>query len=121
MGMDNPTEDKYNFWVLQQKLEAWRKDCFGDDDGDIATNQLLGVMEELGELTHHYLKQKQGIRTDEDHEFEIRDAVADITIFLIQFCTQQSIVFQDTVVAVAEKVMQRTRADQMTRGGDEGK
>jgi len=42
----------------------------------------MGMVEEMGELAHHLLKSRQGIRGgDVDHEAEIRDACADLVIF----------------------------------------
>jgi NTP pyrophosphatase (non-canonical NTP hydrolase) len=42
------------------------------------------MVEELGELAHHVLKRQQGIRGEEvDHEAEIRDACADLVIFMM--------------------------------------
>lgn len=52
---------------------------------------LIGIMEELGELSHAHLKRMQGIRgNDFDHEMDARDAVGDILIFLIDYCTKQN-------------------------------
>lgn len=112
--MDNPLEDRQNMWVLQQKLEAWRQGCFGND-GDVANNQLLGVVEEVGELTHHFLKKRQGIRLDEDHDGEIEDAIGDITIYLMNFCSQLGIDYGETVQRIADEVMLRTKKDQVSR------
>lgn len=45
---------------------------------------ILGVMEEAGELAHSYLKAAQNIRGDRGkHEEDAKDAVADITIYLL--------------------------------------
>lgn len=46
-------------------------------------DQLMGIQEEIGELTHHYLKMKQDIRNNEDHINEMKDAVGDATIYLL--------------------------------------
>jgi NTP pyrophosphatase (non-canonical NTP hydrolase) len=49
---------------------------------------LLGAMEELGELAHAHLKAEQGIRgTVAEHEVAAKDAVADIIIFLLDYCS----------------------------------
>jgi NTP pyrophosphatase (non-canonical NTP hydrolase) len=57
-------------------------------DRDVkAGEQFLGIVEEVGELAHHLLKQAQGIRGEDDwHTAQQRDAVADILIFLTGFC-----------------------------------
>jgi NTP pyrophosphatase (non-canonical NTP hydrolase) len=45
---------------------------------------ILGIMEEVGELSHAYLKSAQNIRGDRtQHEEDAKDAVADITIYLL--------------------------------------
>ena len=52
-----------------------------------AIEQLLGVVEEVGELAHSVLKSVQAIRgTQEEHERKQRDACADIVFFLLGFC-----------------------------------
>lgn len=52
---------------------------------------LLGMQEELGELCHSHLKQEQGIKMEEDHEFKKRDAIGDLMGFLICYCDSQNI------------------------------
>jgi hypothetical protein len=51
--------------------------------GTTMIDDLMGVQEEVGELTHHHLKAKQSIRTNEDHIAEGQDAVGDIMIYLL--------------------------------------
>lgn len=53
---------------------------------------LLGVSEEVGELCHAHLKLEQGIRgTPEEHQAAKEDAVGDIIIYLIDYCTLNGI------------------------------
>ena len=48
--------------------------------------------EEVGELNHAYLKLSQGIRgSEEKHRESIEDAVGDILIFLVNFCSHLGI------------------------------
>lgn len=68
---------------------------------------LLGVMEELGELAHAHLKQAQGIRTHEDHNELARDAVADIVIFLADYCSARGFDLETLVSETWAKVKQR--------------
>lgn len=50
------------------------------------------MQEELGELSHAYLKSFQNIRgTKAEHEAEIQDAVGDIIIYLLDFCNKAEI------------------------------
>ena len=60
----------------------WEAKNFPDSTAD---DNILGIIEEIGELAHAILKQKQGIRTNENHTADIRDAVADIMIFLLGY------------------------------------
>jgi len=68
---------------------------------------LLGAVEELGELAHAFLKKDQGIRTNENHELAITDAIGDIIIYLADFCNQTGRDFQYTVEQVWANVKQR--------------
>jgi hypothetical protein len=45
---------------------------------------MVGVIEELGELAHHDLKESQDIRgTRDEHDIEAMDAVGDLTVYLL--------------------------------------
>jgi len=65
-------------------------------------------MEELGELAHAHLKGLQGIRhTSPEIESMKIDAVADIVIFLSDYCTANGLDFQDAVEQTWNRVRQR--------------
>ena len=50
----------------------------------------MGMVEELGELSHALLKQDQGIRGRwGDHEEEAKDAVGDLFIFALSLCNSR--------------------------------
>lgn len=70
---------------LQNEVAEWAKENFGKDRP--AYRRLLGVIEEVGELSHAHLKGEEGIRHTKD---EIRllkkDAIGDIVIFLVDYC-----------------------------------
>lgn len=92
---------------LQSRLHLWRQYNFPDGDAD---QQLLGVVEEVGELCHAVLKGKQGIRGMDDEAKRvacIRDAVGDIQVFLAGFCSYEGITMQATFELTAEEVMRR--------------
>ena len=89
---------------LQEEQKPWVKHNFGDRP---AWMPILGIMEELGELAHAFLKRAQGIRTNEDHSEDIKDAVADIVIFLSDFCSSEGIDFESVVQETWDKVKQR--------------
>jgi NTP pyrophosphatase (non-canonical NTP hydrolase) len=68
---------------------------------------LLGVVEEVGELSHAHLKLEQGIRINEDHKTKQVDAVGDIVVFLAHYCTLQGIDFGLAVKTCWNEVKQR--------------
>lgn len=90
---------------LQSELHKWRLRNFPNAD---AIQQLLGVMEEVGELTHAVLKQMQEIRgNSKDHDEAILDAVGDIQIFLAGFCSFRGINMYKAYTDTANTVMKR--------------
>lgn len=65
---------------LQGEIGQWSRENF---DNQPSLNACLGVAEEVGELTHAYLKNTQGIRgTSDEHIAAMIDAVADALIYL---------------------------------------
>lgn len=51
---------------------------------DVYNHSVMGLIEEVGELSHHYLKDLQGIRgTHDEHVAEMKDAVGDMTVYLL--------------------------------------
>lgn len=79
--------------TLQTRVHLWRQVNFPDADAD---QQLMGVFEEAGELAHANLKRKQKIRdsspaVEKAHlqaaEEKEQDAVADIVIYLMGYCS----------------------------------
>jgi NTP pyrophosphatase (non-canonical NTP hydrolase) len=66
---------------LIEERNAWIAHNFPGPD---MPNTMLGVIEELGELTHSWLKRDQGIRgTTEQHNEDMKDAVGDLTVYLL--------------------------------------
>jgi len=69
---------------------------------------LLGAVEELGELAHAHLKQEQGIRgTAAEHEEKAKDAVADVVIFLSDYCSKRGFEFQAIIEKTWAEVKKR--------------
>ena len=89
---------------LQAEQRPWVEHNYGDRP---AYWPLLGAVEELGELAHAHLKQEQGIRTNEDHAAAKRDGVADIVIYLADYCSAEGIDMQGAVEATWREVKQR--------------
>ena len=94
---------------IQREQKEWSERNFGPHP---AWHPLLGLVEEVGELSHAYLKREQGIRgTKEEHDEAIRDAVADAIIFLCDFCTCEGIDLECQVSATWEQVKKRNWKD----------
>ncbi len=89
---------------IQEEMKPWLRHNFGDRP---AWQPLLGLMEELGELSHAFLKREQGIRTAEDHDAAIRDGVADILIYLMDFCNAEGINLATALRETWARVKQR--------------
>ena len=69
-----------DFKTIQKKQNKWQKINFPNTKN---YQPLLGVVEEVGELSHSHLKMEQGIRgSEEGHIAKIKDAIGDIVIFL---------------------------------------
>lgn len=88
----------------QRRHRQWAIYNFGEHP---AWQPLLGVVEELGELAHAHLKAEQGIRTTEDHSAAKRDAVADIVIYLMDYCSCEGIDLESTLEEVHAAVLKR--------------
>lgn len=91
---------------LQQRHEAWSQKNFGHRPRP-AWHPLLGIGEEAGELMHHFLKRAQGIRKGEDHDAGIKDALADIFIYMLDFCNRENIDLQKVILDVIRDVHER--------------
>ena len=94
-----------DFRDLQKEVENWSMKNFGDQSAHLP---LLGVGEETGELMHAYLKMSQGIRGDKSvHMIELMDAVGDIVIYLLDFCSRMDVCFEDCVKEAWKQVAER--------------
>ena len=66
---------------IQSELKVWTEYNFGNPTPEVA---ILGMIEELGELSHAILKEKQGIRQS-DFLADKKDAIADLTIYTLNY------------------------------------
>ena len=74
---------------IQSEQEIWSQKNFKERHPEWA---ILGITEELGELSHAVLKQEQGIRqvkSEDEISLLETDAVGDIILFLMEFCNQR--------------------------------
>lgn len=103
---------------LQYEQRAWQQHNFPNR---MNYYPLLGAMEELGELAHAHLKREQGIRGDaEMHTAKALDAVADIVIFLADYCSANGIDFQEALNVTWEMVSKRDWQADPVSGGKGG-
>lgn len=114
------------FSDLQRELRTWQEHNF---EGRTSNDPTMGVAEEIGELArelepddphvrelaialgrlhHHSLKRGQKIRgSNREHEDRIRDALGDITIFIMDIHNAFGWNFGATVLKVWGEVKQR--------------
>lgn len=99
-----PVVQHFTFSRLQEEQRPWVEHNFPKRK---AHHPLLGVQEEVGELSHAHLKAEQGIRVSEDHEDMGKDAVGDITIFLADYCSAMGWDFEECVKTTWDNVKKR--------------
>ena len=85
----------FDFQRLQDEQSEWSNYNFGYQPPH---RGLLGIVEEVGELSHAHLKAEQGIRgTPEELAAERDDAIGDIVIYLAEYCNRNCVNFQKAV------------------------
>lgn len=85
----------FNLLVLQDEAKEWQAKNFKDAK---SYQPLLGLVEEVGELSHAHLKAEQNIRTKDNHFAEKVDAVGDIVVFLAHYCVLNGISLHSAVM-----------------------
>lgn len=91
---------------IQKEQHLWSMHNFGFRD---PVEPLLGVQEEVGELSHAHLKYLQKIRntTREVFELQAKDAIGDIVIFLMDYCNSHGWDLEEIVSSTWDVVKQR--------------
>jgi NTP pyrophosphatase (non-canonical NTP hydrolase) len=90
---------------MQEQRDEWVARNFPEHGVE---DSILGAVEEIGELAHAYLKQKQGIRGDPaEMEGMMADAVADCVIYLAGVCSYLGIEYGRLVEETWNFVKQR--------------
>ena len=89
---------------LQREVGEWSRRNFGDQP---IHRPLLGAFEEVGELAHAHLKEEQGIRSEEDHVANGKDAVADVVIYLADYCARRGWSLGDIVESTWRDVVSK--------------
>jgi NTP pyrophosphatase (non-canonical NTP hydrolase) len=95
--------------VVQTQVRQWSYKNFGSDNSQYKsyTDPLLGISEEVGELCHAHLKRSQGIRTNEDYEAKIKDALGDIFIYMCDYANRNGINLASCIENAWNEVSQR--------------
>jgi len=92
--------------LKQKELKIWQENNFGEPD---ISDMIHGVCEEAGEMSHWYLKGKQGIRgvTSSKAKEEIADAFVDVVVFGIQVMTCLNLNAEDVLRKILKDVLSR--------------
>lgn len=101
---------------VQQEQKPWVKHNFGSRPPWMP---VMGIGEEVGELMHSCLKKAQGIKgTPEEHDADMRDALADIIIFCCDAASALGIDLDQALSDTWAMVKQRDfKKDAKTGGG----
>ena len=89
---------------VQLEHKKWSRYNFGKVSIE---DSFLGIVEEVGELSHAILKERQGIRVNEDHVNNMKDSIGDILIYMISFCSGMNWDIQDILLDTWISVKQR--------------
>ena len=104
---------------IQTEQVAWLKHNFPEFDSQKSYQALLGVVEEVGELSHAHLKREQNIRgTAEELDEKGKDAIGDIIIFLLAYCSAKSWDCEEIVNEVWSRVGKRDFVSDPLEGGE---
>jgi NTP pyrophosphatase (non-canonical NTP hydrolase) len=90
---------------IQSLHKSWAAYNFGEDRE--SWGPLLGAMEELGELAHAHLKEHQKIRVGEDHTENAKDAVGDIIMYLMDYCSIRGFDIEEIIIETWLTIKQR--------------
>ena len=82
--------------------------CITELEKTIGYRNLLGTVEEIGELSHAQLKGEQGIRhTPEEILEKKKDAIGDVIIYLINYCNGQGFTLTECINLAWNEVKDR--------------
>lgn len=91
--------------ILQIEHRRWLEHNFPQQTRE---QVMLGMVEEMGELAHHLLKREQGIRGEGvDHDGEIRDACADLVIFMCGLADLEGFDLMEAILEAWDTVRRR--------------
>jgi NTP pyrophosphatase (non-canonical NTP hydrolase) len=95
----------------QAEISIWSNHNFGDVPNEqipYRVSSFLGMVEEMGEIAHSILKMTQGIRGDDEKHIEgVKDGIADLLVFLLDFCGRNGMDAENLLSDVWAKVKLR--------------
>ena len=92
---------------FQNVIAAWRFTKFGPHVAN-GHQPLIGIMEELGELSHAHLKGEQGIKHSPEEIIRLKvDAIGDILVFLCGYCDSQNLLLSDCAEVAWKEIKDR--------------
>lgn len=89
---------------LRNEIGQWADHCFTHK-----TSSQLGVLEEIGEIAHVVLKERQGIRGYDDPakvSKELNDGIADCCIYLLHWCKMNDVQPPEWPTLYAERTVE---------------
>jgi len=106
-----------NLLDLQREHKEWVEHNFPRNEPYMP---LLGIMEEVGELSHAHLKFDQEIRgyTRSRWEAEAEDAIGDIIIYLASYCNANFLNLEECLDRTWDRVKQRDWIADPQKGGE---
>lgn len=102
---------------IQQEIAEWTAHNFPTSQ---SWQQLLGCQEELGELSHEYLKKAQKIREHENYKLNARDAIGDLMIYLLNFCNHEGFSVEEVLNETWDEVRKRDWIKNSVSGQKDG-
>jgi len=94
---------------LQEEHNEWSLYNFGKASEDNAglDRGFYGIVEEVGEMSHALLKERQNIRTNENHREDVEDALGDIFIYMLAYCNDNNLDLEQIVHETWDRVSKR--------------
>ena len=89
---------------LARDIHRWRHENFPRPTTS-HWEPFLGMVEEIGELAHYLLKNRQQVR--EVHIADETDAICDVLIYLLHYCSDRGIDIEKELKATWDRVKQR--------------
>lgn len=97
-----------NLAGIQHCVQSWAEYNFPNAKDE---EPLVGIQEELGEVAHAWLKQRQNIRQDEflviGVDSALKDGIGDMLIYMAHFCALRGITLQECFDVAWRQVRER--------------